>query len=61
VDFGGDVKQRKHWSARHGAHGAFDLRELHESLSERGFRHVQAGTLDWLSLHFLRATRNQSP
>jgi ubiquinone/menaquinone biosynthesis C-methylase UbiE len=55
VDFGGDVRTRKHWSARHGPHGAFDLDALRELLPQEGFADAETGALDWLSLHFLRA------
>ena len=55
VDFGGDVRRRKHWSARHGPHGAFDLDELRQPLSQHGFQKIEGGALEWLSLHFLRA------
>jgi hypothetical protein len=46
-----------HWSARHGAHGRFDLDRLREPLSEAGFDRIDGGALAWLSLHFLRATK----
>lgn len=57
IDFGGEPGKRKHWSARHGAHGAFDLDDLREPLLQEGFRELEGGALHWLSLHVLRAER----
>jgi hypothetical protein len=57
IDYAGDPGHRTHWTARHGAHGHFDLHSLRDPLLEEGFAEVDGGPLDWLSLHFLRATR----
>jgi SAM-dependent methyltransferase len=57
IDYAGDVRQRRHWSAKHGRHGAFDLTALHPVLSQEGFERIEAGPLTWLSLHFLRARK----
>lgn len=57
IDYAGDPGHRRHWSARHGAHGRFDLHRLREPLSELGFDRIDGGALAWLSLHFLRATK----
>jgi ubiquinone/menaquinone biosynthesis C-methylase UbiE len=57
IDYAGDPGHRRHWSARHGAHGRFDLHRLREPLSEAGFDGIDGGALAWLSLHFLRATK----
>jgi ubiquinone/menaquinone biosynthesis C-methylase UbiE len=56
IDFGGDLRDRRHWTARLGPHGAFDLDDLRKPLAEVGFRNIESGSVDWLSLHFLRAT-----
>jgi hypothetical protein len=57
IDYAGDPEGRRHWLARHGPHRIFDLHSLLEPLSEEGFEAIDAGPLDWLSLHFLRATK----
>lgn len=57
IDYAGDPGQRSHWTAKHGAHGRFDLHSLRGPLSEEGFEEVDGGPLDWLSLHFLRGTK----
>lgn len=56
IDFGGSADDRKHWIARHGAHGEFDIDDLREPMAEAGFRNVEGAELGWLSLRFLRAT-----
>lgn len=58
IDYAGDVKVRRHWSAKHGRHGSFDLTALHAVLSQEGFEEIEAGPLNWLSLHFLRARKS---
>jgi ubiquinone/menaquinone biosynthesis C-methylase UbiE len=57
IDYAGDPGHRSHWTAKHGAHGRFDLHSLRDPLFEEGFAEVDGGPLDWLSLHFLRATK----
>jgi ubiquinone/menaquinone biosynthesis C-methylase UbiE len=57
IDYAGRSEERRHWTARHGRHGAFDLYSLRETLMEAGLSEVDSGPLNWLSLHFLRATR----
>jgi SAM-dependent methyltransferase len=57
IDYAGDLADRRHWTARHGRHRLFDLHGLRDPLSEEGFEDIDGGPLDWLSLHFLRATR----
>jgi ubiquinone/menaquinone biosynthesis C-methylase UbiE len=57
IDYAGDPGRRRHWTAKHGAHGRFDLHSLRDPLFEEGFAEVDGGPLDWLSLHFLRATK----
>lgn len=57
IDYAGRPEERRHWTARHGRHGAFDLYSLRGSLSEAGLSEIDSGPLKWLSLHFLRATR----
>lgn len=57
IDYAGKPEQRRHWTARHGRHGAFDLYSLRETLAEAGLSEVDSRPLNWLSLHFLRATR----
>lgn len=56
VDFGGNARDRRHWIARHGAHGEFDIDELRGPLAEEGYRNIDGDALGWLSLRFLRAT-----
>jgi ubiquinone/menaquinone biosynthesis C-methylase UbiE len=57
IDYADNPKGRRHWMARHGPHRLFDLHSLLEPLSEEGFEAIDAGPLDWLSLHFLRGTK----
>jgi SAM-dependent methyltransferase len=57
IDYAGDPDSRKHWSARLGPHGRFDLHSLREPLSAEGFAEIDGGPLDWLSLHFLRGRK----
>jgi ubiquinone/menaquinone biosynthesis C-methylase UbiE len=57
IDYAGDPERRRHWSAKHGLHGLFNLHSLREPLSGEGFEEIDGGPLDWLSLHFLRGTR----
>jgi ubiquinone/menaquinone biosynthesis C-methylase UbiE len=57
IDYAGDPKDRKHWSAKHGRHESFDLAALRKALSEEGFERIDGGPLNWLSLHFLRAVK----
>ena len=57
IDYAGKPEERRHWTARHGRHGAFDLYSLRGSLAEAGLSEIDSGPLKWLSLHFLRATR----
>jgi ubiquinone/menaquinone biosynthesis C-methylase UbiE len=57
IDYAGDPENRRHWTAKHGLHRLFNLHSLRYPLSEEGFKEVDAGPLDWLSLHFLRATK----
>lgn len=57
IDYAGDPEDRRHWTAKQGPHRLFDLNSLREPLSEEGFEEIDGGPLDWLSLHFLRATK----
>lgn len=57
VDYAGDPKRRRHWSAKLGPHGRFDLDRLRVPLTETGFGDIAGGALDWMSLHFLRGVR----
>lgn len=57
IDYAGDRESRRHWTAKHGLHGRFDLHSLREPLSNEGFEQIDGGPLDWLSLHFLRGTK----
>jgi ubiquinone/menaquinone biosynthesis C-methylase UbiE len=57
IDYAGDPEDRRHWMAKHRLHRLFDLRSLRDPLSEEGFEEIEGGPLDWLSLHFLRATK----
>jgi ubiquinone/menaquinone biosynthesis C-methylase UbiE len=57
VDYAGDPAGRSHWTAKHGAHGRFDLHSLRDLLSEQAFKGIDGGPLDWLDLHFLRGTK----
>jgi len=57
IDYAGNPEGRRHWSAKHGRHGLFDLHSLNESLSDEGLDDLDSGPLQWLSLHFLRATK----
>jgi ubiquinone/menaquinone biosynthesis C-methylase UbiE len=56
-DYAGDPEDRRHWTAKHGRHRLFDLHSLRDPLSEAGFEEIDGGPLEWLSLHFLRATK----
>lgn len=58
IDYAGEVAGRRHWTAKHGRHGLFDLHGLRKVLSQHGFGEIDGGPLDWLSLHFLRGTRD---
>jgi ubiquinone/menaquinone biosynthesis C-methylase UbiE len=57
IDYAGDPEGRGHWMARHGLHRRFDLHSLREPVLQEGLAQIDAGPLDWLSLHFLRATK----
>ena len=57
IDYAGKPDERKHLSARHGRHGAFDLHIFRDFLSKVGFARIDGGALGWLSLHYLRATK----
>jgi len=57
IDYAGNSKERSHWTAKHGRHGLFDLHSLSESLPDEGLDELDGGPLQWLSLHFLRATK----
>lgn len=57
IDYAGDPSCRKHWSARIGPHGRFDLHSLRAPLLAEGFAEIDDGPLDWLSLHFLRGRK----
>jgi ubiquinone/menaquinone biosynthesis C-methylase UbiE len=57
IDYAGAPEERGHWTARRGPHRLFDLHSLRAPLSEEGFEEIDCGPLDWLSLHFLRATK----
>lgn len=57
IDYAGNPEERRHWTAKHGRHGLFDLHGLSESLSHAGFDDFDGGPLHWFSLHFLRATK----
>jgi len=59
IDYAGDPGHRTHWTAKHGAHGSFDLHNLRDPLSEEGFEEIDGGSLGWLGLHFLRGTKKQ--
>ena len=58
VDYAGPVSERGHMSAKHGLHGQFDLPRLREPLAAAGFERIEAGPLNWLGLHYLRAVRS---
>jgi ubiquinone/menaquinone biosynthesis C-methylase UbiE len=53
IDYAGPPQKRSHWSAKHGSHGRFDLRELRAYLGELGFKEIRETPLDRLSLHAL--------
>ncbi len=57
VDYAGDPADRKHSSARHGLHRAFNLHDLRGPLAEAGFDEIDGGPLEWLSLHALWGRR----
>lgn len=57
IDYAGDPRKRSGLIAQHGAHGRFDLHDVGDVLSQEGFEAIDGGPLDWLSLHFLRGTR----
>jgi ubiquinone/menaquinone biosynthesis C-methylase UbiE len=57
IDYAGDPEDRRHWMAKHGLHRLFDLHSLRDPLSEEGFEEIEGRPLDWLGLHFLRATK----
>jgi SAM-dependent methyltransferase len=57
VDYGGDLRDRRHLSARHGWHGLFDLCGMRDALTEADFAEIEGGPLGWLSLHFLHAIK----
>ncbi len=57
IDYAGNSSERSHWTAKHGRHGLFDLHSLSESLLDEGLAELDGGPLQWLSLHFLRATK----
>ncbi|MBO6677575.1 methyltransferase domain-containing protein [Parvibaculum sp.] len=57
VDYAGGLESRRHLSARHGPHGAFDLHACRETLRELGFRAISEGPLGWLDLHFMAAEK----
>jgi hypothetical protein len=57
IDYAGNPQKRSHWTAKHGRHGLFDLHSLSESLPDEGLDVLDGGPLQWLSLHFLRATK----
>ncbi|NGO50958.1 class I SAM-dependent methyltransferase [Allomesorhizobium camelthorni] len=59
IDYAGDPRDRSHWTARHGAHGRFDLHDLRDALSEEQFEEIEGGPLDWLSLCFLLGTKRK--
>jgi ubiquinone/menaquinone biosynthesis C-methylase UbiE len=56
IDYAGDPADRSHWTAKHGLHRLLTF-SLGDLLSEEGFEEIDGGPLDWLSLHFLRATK----
>jgi SAM-dependent methyltransferase len=58
IDYAGNVAERRHWTAKHGRHGSFDLAALRPVLTQEGFEEIEAGPLRWLSLHFLRARKS---
>lgn len=55
IDYAGNCEERRHWTAKHGRHGLFDLHSLRASLSDAGLDEIDGGPLQWLGLHFLRA------
>ena len=57
IDYAGKPGERRHWTAKHGRHGLFDLHALSSALRDAGLEEVHGGPLAWLSLHFLRATK----
>jgi SAM-dependent methyltransferase len=57
IDYAGAVTERHHWSAKHGRHGSFNLTTLRPVLAQERFEEIEAGPLNWLSLHFLRARK----
>jgi ubiquinone/menaquinone biosynthesis C-methylase UbiE len=57
VDYAGERAARTHLSARHGAHGRFDLDALRDPVAEAGFQAIERGPMGWLGLAFLRARR----
>jgi ubiquinone/menaquinone biosynthesis C-methylase UbiE len=57
IDYAGPPENRKHWSAKHGLHGRFDLHNLRAHMVELGFFDIRATPLDRLSLHALSGTK----
>jgi ubiquinone/menaquinone biosynthesis C-methylase UbiE len=57
IDYSGQLASRRHWMARHGRHGQFDLQTVQPLLVQAGFEPSGSGQLGWLDLHFLRATK----
>jgi ubiquinone/menaquinone biosynthesis C-methylase UbiE len=57
VDYAGARDERRGWVAKHGRHGEFELHAYHTDLAEIGFVAVEGGPLDWLSLHYLRGSK----
>jgi SAM-dependent methyltransferase len=59
VDYAGRLERRRHWSARVGPHGRFDLETLRAQIEKAGFEDIAGGPVDWLSLHFLVGWRKR--
>jgi ubiquinone/menaquinone biosynthesis C-methylase UbiE len=56
IDYAGAPDKRRHWSAKHGRHGRFDLHQLRGALADLGFIEPRETPLR-LSLHALSTVR----
>jgi ubiquinone/menaquinone biosynthesis C-methylase UbiE len=59
IDYAGPPEHRKHWSAKHGLHGRFDLHDLRTNLADLGFFDIRATPLHRLSLHALTGSKDE--
>jgi ubiquinone/menaquinone biosynthesis C-methylase UbiE len=57
IDYAGELAGRRHWMAKHGRHGQFDLRKVQPLLVQAGFEPAGGGPIGWLDLHFLRGIK----